>query len=162
MNYQRKRYLYVLSTKFLTKKETLSSGQWKNIVDLVKNGKFNGIFTSWNSELNEQQLPDCSGNWEKISDKFHTTLDKLCEENDFILDILWLSDTILSFKKFPICLLGALKRAVDWHNCTIHLISNKVERQPFLQELRVRNVKDLCDLDLDPKLIWRGALYFYL
>ena len=161
MNFQRKRYLFVLVTRFSSKKEVIDAKYWKKLVQATKSVDFTDTFTNWNSNVIEEKLPHQSiQDFEKTSDKIHLTLDNIQDE-DYLLDILWICDSVPTLKKFPPCLLGALKRSVDWHRARINLVCEKAEKHPFIQELRVKHYPKADQLSFDANLVWRGTLAFF-
>lgn len=119
--------------------------------------------------MNVSDPPTPSNNLEELSDNLHSALDSLPLNGpyEYILDVIWLTDTVPSSRKIPPCLYGSLKRAVDWHDASVFLLSSKLDSKSFpnyLKDLRAELLSNhpICLQEaLDPTVLWRGSLGFF-
>ena len=131
MTSSRKRFCFALATKFGPSKAILKQEQWANFADIVQKVKWEKMATSWRGgEFSGEKTPDfCENPAGKMADFLHSNLDALPQNggHEYLLDILWITDTLPSVKKLPPCLFGALKRAVEWHGAAIYVVYGKLD-----------------------------------
>ncbi len=182
----RKRFGIVLSTKFhSSSKASLKESEWQDLCQkCLGQIQWTGIYTNWSNSNHwvksssssgstlADALPTFGNDCEKYATDLHLLMDHLPKygPNEFLLDIVWITDGLPAVKKLPISLFGALKRAVDWHGAAVTVIVPKSEDLDkdfcYLKELKAERISLSAALEslsefVDPSIFWRGSIAFF-
>ena len=157
--YKRKRYCYILTTRFSSAPNKFETEK------VIQNVPYEKVFNA------------DSKNLESLGDEIHTTLDSFQFQNgphDYLLDVLWFTDSVPKSKNLPPSLFGALKRAIEWNGAAIFILNSNpipnLNKSKYLKELKAELINNSTDNGttavhlkeyLDPNLYWRGSLAFF-